>query len=156
MDDDFKIFVEQLRNGHERKIEEVLDPEFLDIHEKDLSFRKKVYLKGKAYLAEDELILHWDAQTEAEISCSICNEPVSIGIQIQDFYHAEPLSEIKTGIFNFKDLLRETILLEVPPFAECHQGKCPKRKEIKKYLKDPSKKGLDEERYHPFADLDLE
>lgn len=153
MDDVFKIYVDQLRKGHEEKIHEKLGPDFLDIHESDLVFDQPIELEGTAYLAEKELILHWNIKTEVLVSCSICNDLVRIPLHIQNFYHSEPLSEIKSGVYYFKDLLRETVLLEVPAFAECCGGNCPKRKEYTKYLKISS--GEDEEEgYHPFADLD--
>lgn len=153
-EDAFKIYIEQLREGHEEKINEKLDPSFLEINEPDLIFDKPVKLEGVAYLAEHELVFHWDIRTEVMISCSICNEPVLVPIHIQNFYYSEPTKEIKTGIYNFKDLLRETILLEVPAFAECNDGKCPKRQEFQKYLKESSDQPSDDEGYQPFADLD--
>lgn len=155
MEDEFKIYIEQLRDGHEKKIDESLSPDFLEINEPDLAFIKPVELEGSAYIAEKELILHWDIRTEALIPCSICNDKVPVEIAIHNFYHSEPVEEIKTGIFNFKHLLRETILLEVPPFTECNQGKCPNRKDVAKFLKEPSTEKPDEEEgYQPFANLD--
>lgn len=155
MHDEFKIYVEQLREGRERKFHEILPPDFLEMQEPDLSFKKPVVLEGVAYLAENELIIHWDVKTEALIPCSICNEPVSVPIHVQNFYYSEPLADIKTGIYYFKDLLRETILLEVPPFTECQDGQCPKRQEYAKYLKESSSPQPDQdEGYQPFADLD--
>lgn len=155
MDDVFKIYVEQLRDGREEKLHEKLDPEFLGIDEPDLTFDKPIELDGVAYLAEHELILHWDIKTEALLPCSMCNESVKVPIHIQNFYYSEPLAEIQSGIFNFKDLLRETILIDVPLFAECNGGKCPKRQEYNKYLKESSNQTQDEEEgYQPFADLD--
>jgi uncharacterized metal-binding protein YceD (DUF177 family) len=155
MDDVFKIYFEQLRDGHEEKIHEKLDPGFLEIQEPDLAFDKPVQLDGVAYLAEHELVLHWDIETEVLLPCLICNESVRIPISIKNFYFSEPIEEIKTGIFNFKNLLRETILVEVPLFAECNEGKCPKRQEYNKYFKESSSLSSDEgEGYQPFADLD--
>ncbi len=158
MDDEFKIYVEQLREGREKKIEEHLDPDFLDIHEPDLAFKEPVEVIGVAYLAEQELIIHWEVKTEAVISCAICNEPTSVPVHIHNFYYSEPLAAIKSGIYNFKNLLRETILLEVPAFTECHGGHCPKRQEYSKYLKEPSdpsdSSDDQDEGYQPFADLD--
>jgi uncharacterized metal-binding protein YceD (DUF177 family) len=155
MDDVFKIYIEQLHDGREEKIHEKLDPGFLKIDEPDLSFEKPIELDGVVYLAEQELIIHWNIKTEAIVPCSICNEGVQVPIRIENFYYSEPVAEIKSGIYNFKDLLRETILLEAPPFAECNGGHCPKRKEYRKYLKEPSNQPSDqEEGYHPFADLD--
>lgn len=155
MDEDFKIYVDQLRDGHEKKIRETFAPAFLEVHEPELEFKKNVELEGVAYVAEDELILHWNIQAEALVACSICNEKVPVEIKIDNFYHSEPMSEIKAAVFNFKDLLRETVLLEVPPFAECNGGNCPKRQDVAKYLKTPSENQMDEEDgYCPFADLD--
>jgi len=155
MEDQFKIYVEQLREGQETEINEVLAPDFLEINEPDLAFDQPISLEGVAYIADKELILNWNIRTEALVPCTICNEPVSTEIVIHNFYHSEAMEEIKTGIFNFKSLLRETILLEVPPFAECNQGNCSARKEVAHYLKEPSEKEtVDKEGYQPFADLD--
>jgi uncharacterized metal-binding protein YceD (DUF177 family) len=155
MDDVFKIYVEQLRDGHEEKIHEKLNLDFLEIDEPGLAFNKPVELEGVTYLAEQELVLHWNIKTEALVPCSICNEPVKVPIHIHDFYYSEPLEEIKSGIYNFKNLLRETILIEAPHFAECNGGCCPQRKDYDKYLKESSNQPSDqEEGYQPFADLD--
>lgn len=153
MDDVFKIYIDQLRDGHEEEIHETLDPGFLEIQESDLGFDQPIQLDGVAYLAEHELVFHWDIRTEAVIPCSICNEPVSVPIHIHNFYYSEPTREIKSGIYNFKNLLRETVLLEVPPFAECEGGRCPKRPLFQKYLKESSDDSPEEEGYQPFADL---
>lgn len=154
MDDAFKIYVEQLREGHEEIIREIFDPSFMDVRESDLSFHQPVELEGEAYLADRELVLHWDVKTVALMTCSVCNDPVKVPLHVQNFYHSESLAEIKTGIYSFKDLLRETLLLEVPSFVECCEGQCPKRQEYSKYLKKPSAPLVEEEGYQPFADLD--
>lgn len=155
MEDEFKIYVEQLRDRHDKQIDEALSLDFLGIDEPDLAFKEPIRLTGSAYLADQELILNWNIQAEALVPCSICNEKAPVEIMIHNFYHSEPLDDIKTGIYNFKELLRETILLEVPPFTECNEGKCPSRQEVAKYLKEPSEEELnDEEGYQPFADLD--
>jgi uncharacterized metal-binding protein YceD (DUF177 family) len=152
-DDSFKIYVDQLREGQEKIIHESFSPDFLDIHERDLAFTKPVNVKGKAYIAEDELILQWTIDAKALIPCSICNQQVEVPIQLNQLYYAEPLANIKGGIFNFKEALRETILLEIPSFVEC-KGSCPQRQELGKYLKPSTDDRSDEEGYQPFADLD--
>jgi uncharacterized metal-binding protein YceD (DUF177 family) len=151
--DRFRIYVEQLREGHTELISESFLPDFLEILERDMAFCDPVLIKGEAYLADEMLILHFDIKTSAIIPCSICNEPVKVETHIQEFYHAVPLHEIKTGIYNFKEILRETILLDTPLLAECDQGKCPKRQELQKYFKKSST-GNEEEGYQPFAHLD--
>lgn len=151
--DAFKVFVEQLRSGNVEQLQEELGPEFLDIQEKELAFRDPVLLKGEAYLAEDELILHFNISTFAELPCSICNEMVKVPVKVQNAYHHEPLSAIKSGVFNMLNVLREAILLETPPFAECDGGNCPKRKELEKYIRKPQEKEDEEPGYRPFENL---
>lgn len=149
--DSFNIYVDRLYDGHIEEINEKISPELLDVKERDLSFNDTLFFKGETYIAEDDLILHLSISTYATMPCSICNEPVKVEIKELDFYQAEPLKEIKTGIYSFKELMREMILLEVPPFAECDNGNCSRRNEIKKYLKE---EGKDDTLYRPFADLE--
>lgn len=154
MDDDaFKIYVDQLTGGAEKSLEETLSPEFLDIQEKELAFMQPVHLSGIAYTTDSELVLNWSAETKATLPCSICNELIVVPIQVKSEYTCVPLKEIKTGIFDYRKLLREAILIEVPQFVECNGGNCPLRKEISKHLKTTTGDG-DQEGYHPFADLD--
>lgn len=147
----FNVYIEQLRNGHQFKIDEIVSSDFLDVNEKELSFKKDVSIKGEAYLAGDMLILRLNLTAHGLIPCTICNDIVDLEIKVPDLYHAEPISSIKSGVFNFQDVAREALLLEVPSFAEC-KGKCPKRKEIAKYLK-PNERHGPEEGYRPFKDL---
>ncbi|MCE2983815.1 MAG: hypothetical protein LW832_09650 [Parachlamydia sp.] len=154
MEDEFKIFVDQLHDGHEKLIQETYPPSFLNIHEKDLDFKKNIELDGVAYTAEKELILNWNIAAEALVACAICNEKVPVDIQLKNVYHTVPLEEIKGAVYNFKELLRETILIEVPAFAECNEGNCPRRQEVVKYLKEPSQNEEGDDGYQPFADLD--
>lgn len=157
-DDHFKIFVEQLREGQEEEIQEEFPPKFLDVHERDLKFSVPVKIAGQAYLADDMLVIHLDIKTMATIPCLICNEPVNIAIEIKGFYHAVPLKEIKGGIYDFSEILRETILLDTPLLAECNDGQCPQRQTLKKYLKEENilGNGTDEEGYKPFAGLEFD
>lgn len=149
-DANFKIHLEQLRDGHTARIDEKFDPAFLDVNESELTFKKPVTVVGDAYIAGDALVLQLFITAYAMQPCSVCNEPVEVEIRLEKVYHTEQLADIKGGIFNFKDMLREAILLEVPAFAECNQGNCRKRKELQKYLKEQKET---EEGYHPFANL---
>ena len=123
----------------------------MEIHERDLAFQDPIDVEGEAYLADDMLVLHMDIKTAALLPCIICSELVKVEVFIPGFYHAVPLIEVKTGVYNFKELLRETILLETPSLAECCSGKCPQRQELKNYFKkETSSQGPEEEGYHPF------
>lgn len=153
----FNIYIDQLKDGRIEKIQETLSPDFLEVNEKDLEFPEPIILSGEAYLANDQLVLRLSASTKVNLPCVICQEPVSLPINVEDFYHAVSLAEIKTAVYSFRDVLRETILLEVPGFAECNEGHCPERENIEQFFKKPdsSKKDQSEEEgtYRPFADL---
>lgn len=145
------IYIDRLKDGHTEKIQEIIDSSFLDIEEEELFFPSNVSVHGDAYLADDHLILHLKAKTEAKIPCSICNELFPYPIDI-DFYHTVPLNELDNPIFDYSSTLRDSILLQVPPFAECHGGCCPERNFIHQFLK----KEITPQDSHvqfPFSDL---
>lgn len=154
MEDEFKIHVDRLRHGDIEKIRETVDSGFLEQDDEDLSFNSPVSFQGEAYLAEQELVVHLNVETKAKLPCSICNELTEAPLILKGLYHVVPLQEIKTGVYNLKEFLRETIVLEAPQFVECHGGSCPKRKELKRYLKKPgSNKEEEDGTYHPFSEL---
>ncbi|QVL58152.1 MAG: hypothetical protein KFB93_03480 [Simkaniaceae bacterium] len=140
-----KIYIDRLGDGQTEKIEETVPPEMIDVNETDLQFKQPVFLSGKAYLAEDHLIIQLKIKTEAEMPCLICNEQIQKKIVISSFYHTEEVANIKGHIYDYTGPMREAILLEVPSYVEC-MGNCPKRTELKNYLD----KG---ETQFPFADL---
>lgn len=134
MDDRFCINVDQLRDGSKEVIEESFSPKFLDIEEKDLTFEVPVEVNGEAFIAGTVLIVRLSGRTTALMRCAVCNEKVPYVLIVENFSHSEELSNIKGGIFNFKNIMREAILLELPHAVECHEGNCPERKNIEKYL----------------------
>ena len=133
MDHSLKIFIDRLEGGKVERFNEELSTDFLDC---DISFHESVTVKGKAYLAEDHLVI----QLQVKVVASL---------ELKDFYHTEELGNIRGAIYDMQTVLRETILLEIPSFIECH-GNCPKRNELNKYL---SNNGVEETIQYPFADL---
>ncbi len=145
MENPLKIYVDRLSRERTEKIEETLTPELVDVNEKDLKFQSSVKLEGKAYLAEDHLVIQLDVETEALIPCAICNKGLKKKITVKGFYHTEDLEKIRGHVYDYTNPLREAILLEVPSYVECLEN-CPKRTDLKNYLQ----KGNDQ---FPFADL---
>jgi uncharacterized metal-binding protein YceD (DUF177 family) len=155
--ENLKIYIDRLKGGQTFKIDETLSPEFLDINEEDLLFERPVRLKGEAYLANEHLIIHLHVETQASLPCSICNDPVHIPVVIKNIYLSEPLVEIKGAIFDMTNEIRESILLQVPLFTECHNGKCPERENLKQFLKHTQKESKNDIVHFPFARaLDIE
>lgn len=149
-----KVYIDRLREEAEHKIEETIPPEFLDIREKELRFADPVHIRITAYLAEDHLMIHLDAETVASLPCCICNDPVRLPIKIKNHILAQPLKEIKEAIYDCTNEVRETILLHVPLFTECNLGQCPERENVKKFIiseDDPLSEGKSS--YFPFANF---
>src|SRR5579864_5558455 len=101
-----KIYYHRLREGDREKIDLKLSPDFMDVHEKELSFADPVLIKGEAYVAEDHLVFHCNASTFATIPCAICNEPVKIPLTVTNFYHPESVEKLKSAYVDFAPLLR--------------------------------------------------
>lgn len=148
MSDTFDIYVHHLSEGHREKIEKTFSADFLAIHEADLVFRAPVTLLGEVEMANGTLILKLKAHTEATMPCVICNREVQVPISTPHFCYTEDLRKVKKGIFNYRDLVREEILLALPSKIECHGGHCPEREAIAKYLSNNTKKDR-----NPFEDL---
>lgn len=153
MDEKFAVYVDRLRSGGEEAIEESLSPDFLDIDEEEVSFRDPVEVRGKAYLAEGELVVDLDVSTNVEQPCIICGNPVKSAIHLPHCYITPEKSGYKNGIFNFRECLREEILLDLPHFIECHEGKCPERKELQKFIKKQGTESGKASTQNPFAEL---
>lgn len=149
MDSCLKIYVDRLREGKKELLDWVLPPDFLHLPEKDeVSFAEDVKIKGEAYLAENEVVLHLDLLGHYEMPCSICNEKSRVLLHLPNFYASEAMDNIKGAIWEVGEILRQAMLLELPSYLECHEGHCPQRKTIEKYFIES-----EEHDTHPFARL---
>lgn len=150
-----KIYIDRLKGGQAQKIEETLSPDFLELDEEDLVFDDPIVLNGEVYIANEHLIIHLNISTSAYLPCSICNDAVHAPIAIKNLYLTHPLSEIQSAVLDLTDEVRESILLQTPLFAECNNGKCPERDNIKKFLKpEQNIPEVRDDSHFPFADLD--
>ncbi len=153
MSNAFIIYIDRLKGGTVQKIGIHLSPEFFDVNEPDLIFQDPAEVSGEVYLAEEELVLHLSASTIARMPCSICNQMLPISLALTNFYHTEPLSSLKTGLFDLRDTLREALLLELPHTMECPGG-CKEREIIAPFLRKDHPEAKDApETYFPFSDL---
>lgn len=135
MSTQFKIYLDRLKNGNVEKINETVSSDFIDIADQELVFPDEVRFSGEAYLSDDFFVLHLKISTNVIIPCLICNEKIKIPVLVDDFYHSEKISELRAAVFDFKEELRSAILIKVPPYFECNEGRCPDRETITKYLK---------------------
>lgn len=152
MSDPFIILIDRLKGGQSQKIEGAFNPEFLGADEPDLRFTSKVTVKGEAYLTDGHLIVHLKASTKVAMPCAVCNQMIETELKVENFYHTEPVEEIRGAKFDYSEALREALLIELPRTVECNQGKCPERASMASYLR--SEKRADKTTYFPFADMD--
>lgn len=148
----FKIFIDRLKGGQTEKIDEMADPLFLSVDEKELSFPSKIEVKGEAYLTDDHLIIRLKVKTVAKMPCAICNEMIERELKVDNFTHAQPIEEIPSAVFDYSELLREALLLDLPQYVECNKGNCPERATIAPFLRSQAK--VEKTTYFPFADMD--
>ncbi|MGE3954313.1 MAG: hypothetical protein AB7F31_03825 [Parachlamydiales bacterium] len=144
MEPELIIHAAGLREGQVEKIDEEVEGSFLS--SEGAQFPGLIQINGEAYLAGDCLIIRLHLKTRALVPCRICNEPTEVLLDLPDFYTAE--EGVQTQLFDCIPLIRESLLVELPPYLECHGGHCPHRAEMVEYLDHPSKEG-----YHPFKDL---
>ena len=140
-----EIFINNLTCGKTEQIDASINPDFMDLKEKDLKFFSEILVKGTTYITEDRLIINLKIHTKASVPCSICNDFFQIPIKVENFYHTQDLKKITSHIYNFSKILREEVLLEVPIYVEC-DGKCSERGNLEKYFSQ-------ETNQFPFSDL---
>ncbi len=136
----FNIYIDRLNEGGVELIDEVVDPDFLDVTDGNLFFPEKISFQGTAYLAESHLILTLDLSTKFQTYCKICNELIVLPFSLKGLYITEEIENIPSKIFNLKDSLRDAILLDIPLYSECDGG-CAMRKDLNKYFKQDSSLG---------------
>ena len=155
MELELKIFIDKLSLDQEEEITLVISPQFLEIEDKELIFDSPIEISGKCYVTNESFILQLQSKTQTKMPCSICNTLVNIDLEANEIYHSVFLEELSTNIFDYSSLVREELLLQVPPFAECENGNCPERKVITKYLKirSPKEEKPSTQTHFPFADL---
>lgn len=152
MHDQLIIYTEQLRDGHKETVNLDIDPSFLDIHEKELSCDAPVHIEGEVYVTEDHLLFHLACSTSIKLPCAICNQIISFPLNVSKIYHTILLKELSSAIFDYSSLVREEIVLKIPPFAECCNGQCPERTSLSGFLK-PSEMKDTPQTYFPFSNL---
>lgn len=148
----FKILIDRLKGGLTQKIEEGFAPGFLGADEPELQFRSKVNVKGEIYLTDAHLVIHLKADTKIFMPCAVCNEMIEFPLKVENFYHTEPLEEIRGAVYDYSEALREALLIELPKIIECNGGDCPNRPILKPYLRSETR--ADKTTYFPFSDID--
>lgn len=147
----FHISMRTLTSGKTIKFDGKIDPKFIEIMESELKFIDPIQIQGKAYIVDDFLIIHLNAMTFATMPCASCNEMKKTKISLENFRINEPLESIPE-VYDFRAALKEALLLELPKFLDCEEGNCPKKTDLKPFLKKTKGKKKDSVHY-PFSQL---
>lgn len=134
MEDKFNIYIDRLGKAEETFAFEC-GPNFLEVNDNLINFDQNAKIEGRAYLADEHVIISVKVHSNALIPCKICNKEINLPIALKDVFITEELSNISNKVFNFQEPLRDAILLEIPLYEEC-EGSCPNRSELKKFLKE--------------------
>jgi len=147
MSDLLSIYIDRLALGKSENIEVILPFDFLQADDEDVRFCAPISVKGEAYVADDHLILRLSLGTQFSTKCAICNGACEVQISLEHFYQTVPLAKIPSAVFNFGDLVRDALLLEIPHSSECGGGSCQEREGLKKYFSNG------DSNVRPFEDL---
>lgn len=149
------IPVDRCLAGEQISIDEQVDPLFLELSEKDEVVPvSSVRVCGKAYRAQEWLVVNANVFVQIRLPCSTCNEDVVLSLE-PSLVHQEPIERIDGSFWDMSVVVRELILLEVPFFVHCGGTSCMNYNELKRYFRDTTE-NQDTEGYQPFHELNLE
>lgn len=132
MESALDIYIDRLAKGEE-VIDTVIDPAALQATDPFLSFNKPVHVTGRAYLAENFLLLHFNISSFYSVPCKICSEWMEKEIVSKDTYLTIEIAQIPSRVFHALAEIRELLFLAIDEYHECIGG-CPQREKIQQYF----------------------
>jgi len=158
VNEDLIIYTDRLIGGKVEEVDCMVSPAFIGVVENDFQFVDPVHVKGAFYLADDHLVGHLVITTTLRQPCSVCNTISPFPLTIENYYIAEPLENIPSGLYYPHEGIREAILLEAPNFSECHGGNCPSRSALTPFIRQHDQPLKDDTEaahsYLPFKNLE--
>ena len=140
------VNTERLKRGEVAHFDETLEPrDIWTAEEGDPRLPSPIGIKGKVYCSGEFVVGELSVETIAWLVCSICEEDFAYGLSGQVTL-AEPLPD-HSGIFDLAPIVAGLLLTDLPEYAECSDGKCPKRKEVEKFM------GKGHNGWNPFDDF---
>lgn len=128
---EFNIYIDRLVGGRIEKIDEAIDPVVMQSDDNMLTFDQPVNISGKAYLAEDFLVINIDINTKYKAPCKICSEMLTTSFEATGVYLTEELTKVPAKVFDASGQIRDTIFLDIPDYHEC-EGGCPDERRVKR------------------------
>lgn len=148
------VYVDRLRGGATQPLDAELTSDDLAVNDDEARIDSATTVRGEATLADEELVIHFSAKTQARVPCTVCSADVSIPVEVTDCYHAVEKDDYKTGVYDASALVREELVMALPRFVECG-GQCPERETVGTYLTEADVGVSDkpQDGHQPFADL---
>ena len=149
------IRIEGSTDGEETLFEEQLALDFLDLPEGDeLVPSSKVEVRGKAYRTGEWIVVEGKVETSMSLPCAICNERTEFPIGPFAWEIDVSATNVKNGMLDLTEELREAILLEVPYLVKCGGEVCRNESSVRQYLvSDEHRTDENDERHQPFRSL---
>ncbi|WP_213357477.1 hypothetical protein [Chlamydiifrater phoenicopteri] len=140
--DDLKIYVYRLKNiGDRETLQYTVAPETFAEKGLEQVFSCPVQVSGHVERVDDEqLILSLSLQTEVGVSCPFCDKAFLRPVAIESICHLIEREQLRDGVFDCSDLIRQEILLESEGLYECEPEGCPSKAGVESYLQRKEEK----------------
>ncbi|WP_213318120.1 hypothetical protein [Chlamydiifrater volucris] len=150
--DDLKIYVYRLKNiGDREALQYTVAPGVFSEKGLEKVFSCPIQVSGHVErVDEEQLVLSLSIQTEVGASCPFCDKAFSRTVAIDSICHLIEKDQLRDGVFDCSDLIRQEILLESEGLYECESGGCPDKAGIENFLQKKEKKF---EGNNPFENL---
>ena len=147
------IRVDGSADGEGTLFDERLDPAFLDLPEGDeLTSSSEVHVHGTAYQTGEWVVIEGSVETTMSLPCAMCNERTVFSVGPFVWKIDIPATDVKNGMVDLTEALREAVLIEVPYLVKCGGEVCRNDSAVRQYLAS-DKTDEDEELHQPFRSL---
>lgn len=132
--DEFELYIDRLRAGEYKEFSLKTDSSLMQSEDNEFLFEDDIEAFGEATLTDEHVVINITIKTKVKNHCTICNEPISHEVLIEEKHIPLPIKDARGAIFSLKPFVREKIFLSIPKYSECG-GSCPERETLSKYIK---------------------
>ena len=149
------IRIDGSADGEPTLFEEQLDPAFLDLLKGDeLVPSSEVQVRGTAYRTGEWVVVEGEVETTMSMPCAMCNEQTVFSVGPLSWKADSPVTDVKNGMLDLTETLREAVLLEVPYVVKCGGKVCRNEQTVRQYLvSDEHRIDESDEGNQPFRSL---
>jgi hypothetical protein len=117
-------------------VDDSVDAQFLDLaNDDELQVTKPIVIKGRIYRTSEWLIIDASIRAVFNAACPLCNDSFELPVEIASWNHQQLISDVDGQTWDITEALRESILIEVPFFAQCGGSSCKNYKEVEPFIR---------------------